>query len=102
LNVRRTKRLFEEHDVIALKADKDDKAQGVDELLRELGNTSTAIPYYAIFSPNLDKPIHFGGELLTTGRVREVIEEALGKGAPGEAQTSREPRTHVAAAEKTK
>jgi len=76
LNIRSTKNLFEEHGVVALKADKD-KMPGVNDLLKELGNTATAIPYYAIYSPGWDKPKHFGGTVLTRGTVKTIIEEAL-------------------------
>lgn len=75
MNVRSTKNLFEEHGVVALKADKD-KMPGVNELLKKLGNTATAIPYYAIYSPGWDEPRHFGGTALTPGIVQEIIEEA--------------------------
>ena len=76
MNIRSTKRFFEENNVVAVKADKD-KMPGVNDLLKELGNTSTAIPYYAIFSPGLDEPIHFGGNVLTAGQVEDVVQEAL-------------------------
>ena len=76
MNIKNTKKLFEEHDVVALKADKD-KNPGVDDLLRKLGNSATAIPYYAIYSPGWDKPVHFGGTVLTGGRVKEIIDEAI-------------------------
>lgn len=65
--------------MVALKADKN-KSPEVNELLKELGNSATAIPYYAIFSPGLDKPIHFGGNILTTGKVREVVQKGLDAG----------------------
>lgn len=76
MNIRQTKSLFRQHDVIAVKADKD-KVEEVDELLRELGNTATAIPYYAVFAPGLPEPIHFGGNVLTPGTVRDVVERAV-------------------------
>jgi thiol:disulfide interchange protein len=76
LNIRSTKKLFEENGVVALKADKD-KMPGVNELLKELGNTATAIPYYAIYSPGWEEPVHFGGNVLTAGKVRTIVEEAL-------------------------
>jgi len=76
LNIRKTKQFFEENGVVSLKADKD-KMPGVNELLKELGNTATAIPYYAIFSPGWEKPKHFGGTVLTHTTVKDVVEEAL-------------------------
>ncbi len=76
LNIRSTKKLFDQHGVVALKADKD-KMPGVNDLLKQLGNTATAIPYYAIYSPGWDQPRHFGGNVLTPGKVKTIIEEAL-------------------------
>ena len=79
MNVRSTKAFFEEHGVVAVKADKD-KMPGVTELLVELGNTPGALPYYAIFAPGLNEPIHFGGNVLTAGQVKEMVQEALDAG----------------------
>lgn len=76
LNVRSTKMFFEKNNVVAMKADKD-KMPGVNELLKELGNSATAIPYYAIFSPGWSEPLHFGGNVLTINEVREKVQEAL-------------------------
>jgi hypothetical protein len=73
---------------VALKADKD-KMPGVNDLLKKLGNTATAIPYYAIYSPGWDQPRHFGGNVLTPGKVKTIIEEALeaaGKSPQGNSQ----------------
>ncbi len=82
MNVRSTKRFFEENGVVAVKADKD-KMPGVSELLVELGNTPGALPYYAVFAPGLDKPIHFGGNVITAGQVQEQVQEALDAGGAG-------------------
>lgn len=62
--------------MIALKADKNVSPE-VNELLKELGNSSTAIPYYAVYSPGLAEPIHFGGNFLTGGAVQDVVQQAL-------------------------
>jgi len=78
LNIRSTKRFFEENNIVALKADKNVSPE-VNELLKELGNSSTAIPYYAVYSPGLKEPIHFGGNFLTGGAVQEVLQKALGE-----------------------
>lgn len=85
LNIRSTKTFFEENGVVALKADKD-KNPGVNDLLKRLGNTATAIPYYAIYSPGWSQPQHFGGNVLTAGGVREVVEEALEAAREAESQ----------------
>ncbi|MGI9519169.1 MAG: hypothetical protein ACR2NP_19110 [Pirellulaceae bacterium] len=76
MNIRSTKRFFEENGVVAVKADKD-KMPGVSELLTELGNTPGALPYYAVFAPGLDTPIHFGGNVITAGQVQDQVQEAL-------------------------
>lgn len=76
LNIRSTKTFFDKNGVVALKADKD-KNPGVNELLKRLGNTATAIPYYAIYSPGWSEPQHFGGSVLTASGVKEVVQEAL-------------------------
>ena len=92
MNVSSTKRFFEENEVIALKADRDASPE-VDQLLVELGNTQTAIPYYAIFSPGLKEPIHFGGNVLTSSTVISEIERAIG--------SEEEPLEQVAARERS-
>lgn len=85
MNIRRTKKFFEENNVVALKADKD-KSPEVNELLKELGNTATAIPYYAIFSPGTNSPDHFGGDfVLTAGEVEERVQKALDAAASANA-----------------
>lgn len=47
-----------------MKADKSNEAPEVDALLRELGNTAQAIPYFGLFQPGED-PIHFDGVYLS-------------------------------------
>jgi thiol:disulfide interchange protein len=77
LNVRSTYKFFEENGVVALKGDKD-KTPEVDEVLRELGNKATAIPYYAVYAPGLQRPIHFGGvSVLTPTQVRDAVQQAI-------------------------
>ena len=49
-----------------LKADKSQPNPDVDALLEELGNSATAIPYYALFRPH-QEPVHFNGVFLTPG-----------------------------------
>lgn len=76
MNVRSTKKFFEDNGVVALLADKDTMPE-VNPLLKDLGNSLAAIPYYAIYAPGLDKPIHFGGNVLTPGKVRDEVQKAL-------------------------
>lgn len=58
------KQWIESNDVIVLKADKSKDSPEVDQLLVELGNSSKAIPYYALMRPNT-RPVHFDGVYLT-------------------------------------
>ena len=76
MNIRKTKKLFEENGVVALKADLD-KMPVAKELLKEMGNTLTAIPYYAVYSPGWEEPVHWGGDFLTAAKVKRIIDEAL-------------------------
>jgi thiol:disulfide interchange protein len=59
-----TKKFFKSNNIVLLKADKSNPAPEVDELLKELGNTSAAIPYFGLFQPG-EEPIHFDGVYLT-------------------------------------
>ena len=54
------KQWVESNDVIVLKADKSSDSPEVDQLLLELGNSSKAIPYYALLRPD-ESPVHFNG-----------------------------------------
>lgn len=54
----------ESNDVIVLKADKSKDSPEVDQLLLELGNSSKAIPYYALMRPE-ERPVHFNGVFLS-------------------------------------
>jgi len=58
------KQWFESNDVVVLKADKTADSPEVDQLLQELGNSTKAIPYYALIQPD-EKPVHFDGVYLT-------------------------------------
>ena len=58
------KQWVESNDVIVLKADKSNDSPEVDQLLLELGNSSKAIPYYALMQPD-SKPVHFDGVYLS-------------------------------------
>ena len=54
----------ESNDVIVLKADKSKDSPEVDQLLQELGNSTKAIPYYALMRPD-ESPVHFNGVFLS-------------------------------------
>ena len=58
------KEFFRSNNIVLLKADKSNEAPEVDALLRELGNSLTAIPYYGLFQPSAE-PIHFDGVYFT-------------------------------------
>ena len=48
--------------IVALKADKTEPAPEVDQLLRQLGNNSASIPFYAVFpDKNPAQPITLDG-----------------------------------------
>lgn len=58
------KQWVESNDVIVLKADKSKDSPEVDQLLLELGNSSKAIPYYALMRQDAT-PVHFNGVFLS-------------------------------------
>jgi thiol:disulfide interchange protein len=68
--------LVEELGIVTLKADKTREAPEVDALLKELGNTSGGIPFYAIFPGNGGRPILHDKSLLTQGQIAEMLRQA--------------------------
>ena len=78
MNTKSNKELFEDHEVIALKADKGKIPDAVAEILIELGNPSQAIPYYAIYGPGISDPITLDGPI-TFAQVTDAIEKARGQ-----------------------
>ena len=78
MNVKKTKKFFEEVGIIALKADRDKNLE-VDQLLSELGNMSHGLPYYAIFSGATNRSVHFGGNYITSQTVLNAIEQVQGE-----------------------
>ena len=54
----------ESNDVIVLKADKSNDSPEADQLLLELGNSTKAMPYYALMRPD-ESPVHFNGVFLS-------------------------------------
>lgn len=76
MNIRSTKALFNEHGVTPLKADLD-KQPDAKPQLRELGNTGEAIPFYMVYGPGLEKPIVFGGNIISATEVKNNIELAI-------------------------
>ena len=75
MNTEKTKQFVEQNGIVTIKADKSLAEKEVDELLRKLGNTRGAIPFYAIFPagrPN--EPILLDG-LLTQKRILEALQQ---------------------------
>ncbi len=79
LNREETKKFVEDNGIIPLQAFRTDDSPEVDDMLERLGNTSGALPFYAIFpADNPNKPILLDG--LFTGPKRII--EALKKAGP--------------------
>lgn len=58
------KNTLQSQNIIVLKADKTRPSAEIQEVLSDLGNTTGAIPYFAVYRPNED-PVHFTGTFLT-------------------------------------
>jgi hypothetical protein len=70
------KKLVEDNDIVVIKADKTDEAPDVNSLLRELGNESAAIPYFAVFRPGqetVQDAINFTGVFKSTDEFIDKI-----------------------------
>ena len=80
MNTKSSKQLFDENEVVALKADKGLIPEAVEEILKELGNPSQAIPFYAIYGPALADPVTLAGPI-TPGQVLDAIARAKGVSA---------------------
>ena len=76
MNIKQTKKFFEKHKIVALKANKAESDEVVQQLV-ELGNSQEAIPFYAIYAPGMDQPITTGGPILP-GWVIDSLEQAIG------------------------
>ena len=81
------KQWFESNDVLVLKADKSQDSPEVDQLLQELGNSTKAIPYYALIQPG-ETPVHFDGVYLTPSLFLNELE-------PGTPQSEKSGQTPV-------
>ena len=76
MNTAQTKLLVDLYNVKTLKADKTGDAPEVDALLKQLGNRSQAIPYYAIYPAGGGEPIHFGNRPITSDEIVETLKRA--------------------------
>lgn len=68
------KSVVEDQNIVVLKADMTEDNLEVDNKLIELGNTSKAIPYYAVLRPG-KPPHHFKGNF-TLGGAKEFLDTA--------------------------
>lgn len=80
--MKNTKEIFESNGIVTLKADKTDEysAEPVDRKLVELGNTAKAIPYYAVYVPGKEEPIHFAPPNGTFISSASLLDYLKGKG----------------------
>ncbi len=76
LNIKQTKRFFDKHNIVALKANKAESEEVLEQLV-ELGNPEQAIPFYAIYAPGMDQPITTGGPILPSW-VIDSLKTAIG------------------------
>ena len=89
LNTKRTLAIIKKHGIVPIKADKthdDEVGQAVDQLLIDLGHTSTSIPYLVIFPGNGDPPIAFSGPV-----TQRMVSDALEKSAIASAASRNQP-----------
>lgn len=77
LNSRLMKTYFDDQGVITLKADFTDYSPEISEILKQLGNEATAIPYYAYYGKGDTKPVHFNGLFLTPQSFLDKLEEQV-------------------------
>ena len=78
LNTRKNKEFFESMEVVPLKADKGVIPDAVEEILTELGNPRTAIPFYAVYGPGLAEPITMDDALITHSMVQNAVKQVAG------------------------
>ena len=78
MNTNKTLSIVKSHQVVTIKADKthdDEMGEAVDQLLEELGNSSRAIPFIAVFPGDGSSPIVISGPVLQ-GTVTRALQEA--------------------------
>lgn len=76
MNVADTKKFVEENGIVPIKADKAHGEKEVDALLVKLGNSSAAIPFYAVFpADDPSTPILMAGTL-TKAKVLDALKRA--------------------------
>ncbi len=61
-NRKKTFDFFNQHQIVALKADNTVESAEINEFLDQFGNTAHGLPYYAIYHPDRAEPLHFGSQ----------------------------------------
>ena len=76
MNVKPTNEFFEEHGIVAIRADKGvvRTSEQIDNLLIQLGNKTKAIPFYALYPPGGGEPQILDG-LITSDKVISIFKE---------------------------
>ncbi len=83
LNTRETRRIVDSNNVVTLIADMTEESPEANELLKRLGNTAQAIPYFAVFpAERPDEPILFDGVLLPQQVIDALRQAGPSKDAP--------------------
>ena len=80
MNTSKTKRLVDQNQVVALKADMTGDAPEAEKLLVELGNSARTIPYLAIFPGNGGEPIVMDGPITQSGFLANLERAGPSKG----------------------
>ncbi len=83
LNTRKTLSLVESQKVVVVKADKtqgDATSDAIDQLLIDLGHTSTSIPFLVIFPGDGSRPLAFSGPV-----TQRMVSQALHRAGPSRA-----------------
>lgn len=87
LDTAQNKALFDEHNVVALRADIAQIPKLVSDELIELGNETRSLPYYAIYSSSIDKPVTLDA-VLTLSTVRQAIKRVSNENTSAKAVAS--------------
>ena len=91
MNVKATQEFFEENNIIAMRAYKSDFNPQVERELVRLGNSLKAIPFYAVYSPGMEKPITFTNDnapTISAERIRQEVQKALNAAQSEKTQTT--------------
>ena len=78
MNTNKTLSIVKSNQVVTIKADKthdDEMSEAVNKLLEELGNSSRAIPFLAVFPSDGSSPIVISGPVFQ-GDVTKALKEA--------------------------